>query len=445
MKYKFNSYFAVVVALSSFITIGVHAQQKLSLDEAVSLAKSRNPQLKAAALDIPHAEQQKVIARSLLLPTVTASGGINHYFALQPFFGFGEESPEGKIPYGRFGGEDQLAAVIAASQPLLNPQAYPTIQRARLKEQESSLQFRDQQLETVALVKQTYLQALVLHERIKVQQESINRNRLALRDARSLFLQGKGIRVDTLRAFTSVKNLEPVLLKLQFAEQTSKLRLKALIGVDSVTDIQLSDSLFLRETVDIPSEEEVYNTARANNPAYQVIGLQEHIAERQEKIAQGSRLPTISAVGAYQVNSQTRSLDLGNAYYPSSSFVGVQVAIPLFTGLSNTAKVKQAAIEKNQWHLRSTDAYEQLRATAHQMVANNRESLERLQTSATVSETARLSYSIVEYRYKKGVSSRLELTDAELALATAETNYLEAVYDYLSARIALLRLMGRED
>ena len=51
----------------------------------------------------------------------------------------------------------------------------------------------------------------------------------------------------------------------------------------------------------------------------------------------------------------------------------------------------------------------------------------------------------MEYRYKKGVSSRLELTDAELALATAQTNYLEAVYDFLSARIALLKLMGREE
>jgi outer membrane protein TolC len=40
------------------------------------------------------------------------------------------------------------------------------------------------------------------------------------------------------------------------------------------------------------------------------------------------------------------------------------------------------------------------------------------------------------------VASRLELTDAELALTTAQSNYLEAIYDYLSARIALERSMG---
>ncbi|MGC3946044.1 MAG: TolC family protein [Chryseolinea sp.] len=436
---------ALTFVLGTTIALTAAAQQKLSLDDAVTIAKSENPALKATALDINRSEEQRKIARSLLLPNVTASGVLNHYFNQQPFFGFGEETGEGKIPYGRFGGEDQLAAVIAATQPILNFQAYPAIQRAKLKEHESSLNYRSQQLETVALVKQTYLQALVLHERIKVQEESIDRNKLALQDARSLFAQGKGLRVDTLRAFTSVKNLEPLLLKLQFAEQTAELQLKALLGLDSLTDIQLSDSLYLRDVSNIPSEEEVYTAARNSNPAYQILTLQQEISGHQEKIASGARLPTVSAIAAYQVNSQTRDFNYNNAYFPTSSFVGLQVSVPLFTGLSNQAKVRDAAIETTQWKLRSTNAFEQLRATTHQLVANNQESLERLQTTATVSETARLSYSIVEYRYKKGVSSRLELTDAELALANAQSNYLEAVYDYLSARIALLKLMGREE
>ena len=66
-----------------------------------------------------------------------------------------------------------------------------------------------------------------------------------------------------------------------------------------------------------------------------------------------------------------------------------------------------------------------------------------MQTRATVKETAQLSYDITQYRYAKGVASRLELTDAELALTAAQSNYLEAVYDYLSAGIALERTSGR--
>jgi outer membrane protein TolC len=285
----------------------------------------------------------------------------------------------------------------------------------------------------------------VLNERIKLQRESISRNQRVLKDARSLFIQGKGLRVDTLRAYTSVKNLEPDLLRLNYAIETSKLQLKALIGIDSIQDIVLSDSLFLPDPGTIPEEEEVYNAARNSNPNYQLLELQEQLNEQQIKIASATRLPVVSAVGQYQLQSQTNSFEYGNAYYPSASFVGLQVSVPLFTGLSNHAKVKQAHITKQQSEVRSKYAYEQLRSSVHQVVADSHESLARLQTSLDVKETAQLSYNIVQYRYKRGVSSRLELTDAELELTTAQSNYLEAVYDYLSAQIALQRIMGKAD
>lgn len=428
--------------LSVLITFNAAAQQKLTLQEAVTLAVENNPELKASALEIEKAQQQRVISRSLLLPTVNALGQANHYFNLPPFFGFGSVPSEGKIPYGRFGGEDQLLAAISASQPLFNPIAYPSLQQSRLREQESRLALSGTKLSILSLVKETYLQVLVLGARIDLQHESINRNRLALQDARALFAQGKGLRVDTLRAYTTLKNLEPELLRLKYAEETGKLQLKALIGFDSSGDLELTDSLTFPNPDTIPTDEEVYNAAKENNSEYQLIALQEKIAAQQKKVALASHLPVVSAVGAFQVNSQTKNLNYGNAYYPSSSFVGLQVSVPLFTGLSNQAKIRQAAISEQQSSLRSKNSYQNLRAIAHQAVANSHESIARLHSTATVKETATLSYSIVQYRYKKGISSRLELTDAELTLSTAQSNYLEAIYDYLSAHIALLKLMG---
>jgi outer membrane protein TolC len=120
----------------------------------------------------------------------------------------------------------------------------------------------------------------------------------------------------------------------------------------------------------------------------------------------------------------------------------VQVTVPIFNGYSNKAKINQAKIERDQSVLRSKNAYEELKTEVKQAVANVRETAARIQTSANVKETALLSYDITQYRYAKGVASRLELTDAELALTTAQSNYLEAVYDYLSAHIALEHTIG---
>ncbi len=432
----------LVIALSISLAHMANAQQKLSLQEAVDLAVTKNPEVAASQLEVEKARQQKVISRSLFLPSVNLAAQANHYFSLTPFFGFGESASQDKIPYGRFGGEDQFSTYVSAVQPIFNPQAFPAFQQSRLEEEESRLELNSTRIGTQAAVKQAYLQILVLQERIRLQHESINRNQRALQDAKSLFLQGKGLRVDTLRAYTAVKNLEPDLLKLTAAVETTKLRLKALIGIDSLKDVQLTDSLFLPDAGSIPAEAEVYHLAKTNNPKYQAIALQEQLDEQRAHIASAARLPVISAVAQYQLQTQTNDFEYGNAYYPSASFVGLQLSVPLFTGLSNQAKVRQARISKEQTALRTNYAYEQLRASVHQVVSDSHESLARLQTAVDVQETAQLSYNITQYRYKKGVASRLELTDSELELSTAQANYLEAVYDYLSARIAMQELIG---
>lgn len=437
----FLKYITILFAVGIFVP-AAEAQQKLSLQDAVNLAVENNPEIAASSLEIEKSKQQKIISRSLFLPSVNLSAQANHFFKLNPFFGFGETTPNDKIPYGRFGGEDQFGAFVSAVQPLYNPQAFPAVHHSRLKEEESRLKLNATKISTQASVKHTYLQILVLTERINLQHESIGRNKRALSDAKSLFLQGKGLRVDTLRAYTAVKNLEPDLLRLTSAVETSKLQLKALTGLDSLQNIILTDSLFLPGPGSIPSEEEVYNAARNNHPSFQALALQEELDRQQIKVASSARMPVVNAVAQYQLQSQTNDFEYGNAYYPSSSYVGLQVSVPLFTGLSNQAKVKQAKISREQTTLRSNYEYEKLRASVHQVVSDSHESLARLQTATDVQETAQLSYNIIEYRYKKGVASRLELTDAELELSTAQSNYLEAVYDYLSARIALQEIMG---
>lgn len=433
----------ILTILLGLLFIGeLRAQQPLSMTEALSLARENNPVLKESALEIRKTGNERVIARSYFLPTVYAGAQANHYFQLPAFFGFGENTEGGKIPYGRFGGDDQLAASITAVQPLYNPLAYPSYRHAQLRQQETALTARAEEIAVLAQVKDTYLRILVLQERIRLTRESISRNQKVLQDSRLLFLQGKGLRVDTLRAYTSVKNLEPDLVKLTFAVETGKLELKSLIGIESPESFVLTDSLEVPAPEEIPEEEVVFEEVVSNNPEFQVLKLKTELEKENVRVASAYRKPSVALVGQYQVQSQTNELEYGNAHYPTSSFVGLQLSVPLFTGLSAQARVKQASLSAEQSGLEVNRVRTQLRARVHDAIAKNRESLLRLETTAVVQETAQVSYNIIQYRYKNGISPRLELTDAELALSTAQSNYLEAVYDYLSARIELRRLTG---
>ena len=129
------------------------------------------------------------------------------------------------------------------TQPVYNAATKPGIIQAKLQERQSRLSVIDKQTDIAALLKQTYIRILVLHERIKLQNESLARNEKALQDAKSLLAQGRALRVDTLRAYTSVKNLEPDLLKLSYAIEVGKQQLRTLTGLDSLQEIELTDSL----------------------------------------------------------------------------------------------------------------------------------------------------------------------------------------------------------
>ena len=434
--------FGLITLLSYF----ANAQtRKLSLNEALGLTLANNRGIKISSLDVDRSSESIRIAKSAALPSAGLSTGVAHYFYETPFFGIGNNggSNTNKIPFDRFGGRDQATAIAWVTQPVYNAATRPSILNAQLQERESRLALHGNEVNTAALLRQTYIRILVLRERLKLQHESLERNLRALQDAKYLLVQGRALRVDTLRAYTSVKNLEPDLLRLSYAIEVGKQQLKTLTGLDSLRDIELTDSLIFPVTVPVLSEEDVYNEARTNRPDLLSLDLQQQKADQQIKIAAAGMKPTVSATAQYMIQTQTNHFDYLNAFYPSTPFVGAQLNVPIFSGNSNKAKVKQAVIEKDQSVIRSKQAYEDLRTEVKKAVANLLETAARIQTSANVKETAKLSYEITQYRYANAVASRLELTDAELALTAAQSNYLEAVYDYLSARIEIERTMGK--
>jgi outer membrane protein TolC len=437
-------YTTIVFTLITLLSYFANAQpRQLSLKEALSLTLANNREIKISALDVDRSEQQIQVAKSTSLPSAGISGQVAHYFNETPFFGFTSTNSSGdKIPYARFGGRDQASATAWITQPLYNAATKPGIINAKLQERQSRLLENGKETDIAAQLKQTYIQILVLHERTKLQKESLERNEKALQDAKSLLAQGRALRVDTLRAYTSVKNLEPDLLKLSYAIEVGKQQLRTLTGLDSMQEIELTDSLILPETAQVLSEDEVYNEARLHRADVQSLDLQQQQADQQISIAAAGMKPSVSLTAQYLIQTQANQFNYFNAYYPSTPFVGALITVPVFNGYSNKAKVKQAKIEKDQTVIRSRQAYEELRTAVKQALANVRETAARIQTSANVKETARLSYEITQYRYAKAVASRLELTDAELAFTAAQSNYLEAVYDYLSANIEVERTVG---
>jgi outer membrane protein TolC len=123
----------------------------------------------------------------------------------------------------------------------------------------------------------------------------------------------------------------------------------------------------------------------------------------------------------------------------------VPLSLPFITGtyIQTSAKVQQAKLEKKKSETLYENVRENIRAEVKNAISTLDEATKRLQVQVTTVQSAERSYNITRLRRAQGIGSALELTDAELALTQAKGNYLQAVYDYLVAKINLEKSLGR--
>ncbi len=417
----------------------------LSLEQAIQRSKQQNRLLKADSLNIAAAQQQVRVSKSQLLPQVGLGAQLDHYFQRPVAFGFGTASSPGKIPSMRLGGDQQLSASLGLVQPIFAPGASAQLAGSRLEEEKSRLGYAFTEADVVAEVKRTYLRILVLQKRLHLQEESIVRNRKALDDARSLLAQGRALRIDTLRSYTTLRNLEPEVLRIGYAIALSEQQLNLLMGKPVTEAVVLNDSLSFNAAEQIPADSSLYSNSLARRADVRMLDLDRSIREREISVARSAFLPSVNLVSQYQLATQTNRFRLADASYPPVFFVGAQVSVPLFAGFGRSSRVKKAEIARKQAGITYLNATEQLKNDVKQVLSALDEARKRITTQLNVNEVAETSYSITQFRYSRGIASRLELIDAELALTTAKSNYLEAVYDYQSAKIELERVRGDVD
>lgn len=432
-----------LLLLSGFSSQG-QIVKSISLPEALLMAAKGNRQLQVQALE---EMRQKEVTREIgsrLLPDISAGGNYLYYFNRQVIFlpgSFtGTEKPVQDVTVG---GKHAFSGLISASQPLLD-------ETARRQKKAALYDERVQQEKTESLesrlgeqISVAYLDMLLLQSQMGLQQQSLSRNEKALDDARRLFLQGRGLKADTLRAFIAVENLRALISYLENNLEVSGIQLKRLIGMDDKEAIALSDSLSIGTADAI-----TYNPVQALETALEQrddIAMQQLAMDKSNvalAIARAGRLPRIAAVGHYQLQAQADNLRPGHYVWPPTSFLGMQATVPVFSGNRTRAQIRQAAIRVKQEAIGLDDLRQSVKSELASLLMQWKEAGKQLDIHKRTVDLAAVSYSMMDDRYRNGLGTRLELTDTELALTQAKVNYLLAVYRYKVIQVQLRRAQG---
>ncbi|MGM9509327.1 TolC family protein [Larkinella sp. GY13] len=441
-------YKIILVTISILLLTGKPAfaqVRPLTMENAVKLALEKNRDLQVATLETAKSAQKVREARSYALPTVAASAQYLYLpqkqvsFLPGSFVGLGEN----QLATFRVGGSNAFVGGVAVSQPLFQAGIRSGIRAAQIYENASAEGLNEVRASVVTDVKKAYLDVLITQEQLRLQEQSLLRNEQALRDSRSLLAQGRASRVDTLRAFVSTENLRPEISRLNNRVEITKTILKRTMGLDEQEAIALQDSLRYDKTGFVTPGTDAFFEAVQARPEVHRLELTEKLNREQIALQTAERAPKLSAIGLLQSQAQANHLKLADYSWPLSSYVGLQVNVPIFSGFRTVSRIQQAVITRQQSETQLVNLKEMVRAEVKIGLSNVEEARLRIETQRQTVTVAELGYRITRDRWKQGIASRLELSDAELSLTQAKSNHLQAVYDFLTASVELDKVMGR--
>jgi outer membrane protein len=191
---------------------------------------------------------------------------------------------------------------------------------------------------------------------------------------------------------------------------------------------------------------EILEVARAQRSDLRQLEWQRRLYQSQLRAEQSEYLPRISLIGLYSMTAfeDGRASFFGNAggQRTYGREVGIQVTMPIFSGFQRPARVQQRQVEVRQVEAQQRISQVQIENQIRTLIDALVEARSRTEAQRQAVGQAERGYAIARTQFREGISSRLELTDAETALRETEFNYAQAVYDYLVAQARLDEAVG---
>ena len=440
------SYIVTMLLLISSVNI-VYAQKKtLSLTDALEMAKQGNKALQVQVLEEINAKEKTRETKGALLPTISANLGYSYYFDRQVIFMPGSFAGTNKpVQDIAVGGKNIYNGFVSLYQPIFSPAANQLTKASKINEKIEIEKTADLKSQVALQVSNRYLDILMMNSQLGLLDQSLQRNIKALQDSRALLVQGKGLKADTLRSFIAVENLKSSISYLRNNVEVSGIELKRLIGLDDVSELALTDDLELgieANKSEFYQVDEAFKIAAINRKDLNIQKLSIDLQQKKLKATQAMLLPQLSLIGQYQVQAQADDMKFGEYSLPRTSFLGLQLTVPIFNGYRTQSQISQAKIKAAQEDIRLNDLKDKVKTELATIISKWKEANTQMDIQETTVQSAELNHHMMEDRFKNGLGSRLELTDAELALTQAKINYLNAVYNLRMLHVELQNALG---
>jgi outer membrane protein TolC len=417
-----------------------------NLEQCVQYALEHNQLVLNKALDKEIAETQVGETLSMGLPQVSISGGVNYNYEVQKSLidasNFDPTVPAGTEAEFAFGQAYDGNLNLQAKQLIFDGSFFVGMQAARTYRELSNKDHIKTKIDVVEAVSKAYYNALITGERLVLVEVNFTRLDTLLRDTEALFINGFVEKIDVSRLKVQFNNLTVERNKLkQFAKISNDL-LKFQMGMALAETLEIQDSLdkISFQTV----EEAVADFNYSNRIEYSQLQTNMSLTQLDMKNNRVQYIPTLYANFNYGYNTATaESGKLFNSdRWLNYGALGMSLNIPVFDGFLKKNRIQKNKIQVQQIQQSMEMTGNSIDLEIRQSKVNLNSAIENMAAQNENMELAEEVFNVTRIKYEEGVGSNSEVLDADTALKESQTNYYNALFDALIAKIDLQKAYG---
>jgi outer membrane protein len=413
----------------------IHAQQTVTLKDALNFAVENNASARKSRLDIDGGKFKTQEVRSQALPQITGNASLT-YNAIIGQLVFGDQAFQ-------LGRKWNSNAGVQLSQQLFNKQVFTGLQAARTSESYYQLNSDLTEEQVIEQVANNYYQVLVSRQQLNVIDTNIKNVRVVEKIINNQFENGLAKKIDVDRIKVNLTNLQTQREQTINAVVQLENQLKFSMGMPVATPIVIpADELKSVETLPALAD----TISLSGRTEIRLLGIQKELYVLQRKAYLAEYYPNLSLTANLSTTGQSDKFDLfsrnGSAFYYDASAIGVTLRVPIFDGFATRSRVRQANVD-----IRRAD--EDIRNTRNSLNLAYENAKIQLKNNINTIKAQRLNvqlaqeiYNSTQNNYNNGLAALTDLLDTENALTEAQNSYTQALLNYKIAEIQLIKSNG---
>lgn len=425
--------FILILTISSLASVS--AQEKLSLQEAITIALKNNYDIKLVSNDLQIAKNNNNIGNAGILPrldgTFAENGGLQNTVRTQS--NGNEQTLNGvrntNMSYG-----------VALGWTIFDGlQMFTNLERLKELEKQGSVNSKATVLSTISSVVNAYYNVSREQQLVVARDSALDVSKLRLRIANNKLEIGRGSKLDVLTATVDYNTDTSAFLQEENLLRNSKVTLNEVMARDLNITFRVDTVFDINSALD-------YGTLAGQmeqlNPDLQNAFINKKLAELDLKLVKGQRYPLIAVNSGYEFQRSASPTGFNIQQRANGLTYGLTASMNLFNGFLQRQNERNAKIAINSSELTLNRTKQEIGAQLLRAYQNYKTNLDLLKVENNNVDVAKQSLDITLEKYRLGSIAPLELREAQRNSIDAIARYLEAQYQAKLTEISLKEISG---